>query len=67
MPHEQFNFKLDYNLAALKLKRKIEFDDFVQQICLPDIDTKVADGDVGKVSKQKKNFKFIMQGIEIFY
>lgn len=52
MPHEQFNFKLDNNVAALKLKRKIEFDDFIQPVCMPDKNTNIAEGANGKVSLQ---------------
>lgn len=46
MPHEQFNFKLDNNLAALKLKRKLEFDEFIQPICIPDKNISLMNGNV---------------------
>lgn len=34
--HENFNFNLDNNIAALKMKRVFEFNEFIQPICLPD-------------------------------
>lgn len=49
VPHEGFNFNLDNNLAAIKLKRVIEFDDFVQPICLPERNKDITDESIGKV------------------
>lgn len=36
MTHKDFNFRLENNIAALKLSRDITFNNFVQPICLPD-------------------------------
>lgn len=66
LPHEQFNLKLDNNVAALKLKQSIEFDDFVQPVCLPDKNTSLNDGDMAKVnSKFKLKFKFIFLTLKL--
>lgn len=34
--HEFYTFYLDSNIAALKLTKDIEFNDYVQPICLPE-------------------------------
>jgi hypothetical protein len=46
--HEYFAFQVDHNIAVVKLKRSIEFNDYVQPICLPERD-KLAIGKLGKV------------------
>lgn len=33
--HEDFNFQLENNIAAVKLAKNINFNDYVQPICLP--------------------------------
>jgi hypothetical protein len=50
MPHEGYNYNLDNNIAALRLKRSIEFDDFVQPACLPEPSMDLEDDSIGKVS-----------------
>lgn len=48
LTHEKYNFYLDNNIAALKFTRDIEFNKFVQPICLPE-NTYSVEGKVGKV------------------
>ncbi|KAG5670271.1 hypothetical protein PVAND_000548 [Polypedilum vanderplanki] len=49
LPHEDYNYRLDNNIAALKLRRNIEFDEFVQPACLPEPTMDLEDDSVGKV------------------
>lgn len=46
--HFDYNFNLENNIAALKLSRDIEFNDYVQPICVPENDYSVL-GKIGKV------------------
>lgn len=46
--HEYFNFHLENNIAAVKLTKNIEFNDYVQPICLPE-NGSLAKGKLGKV------------------
>lgn len=46
--HESYNFHLENNIAALKLSREIEYNDFIQPICLPISDLTLR-GKIGKV------------------
>lgn len=46
--HERYNFYLENNIAALKLTRALEFNQYVQPICLPTDDTYLR-GMIGKV------------------
>lgn len=48
VPHEAYNYHLDNNIAAVKLAKEIEFNNFVQPICLPDPSYSVK-GKIGKV------------------
>lgn len=52
--HEYFAFQSEHNIAVMKVKRNIEFNDYVQPICLPERD-KLAIGKLGKVCE---NFDF---------
>jgi Trypsin len=51
--HELFFFHLENNIAAVKLSRSIDFNDYVQPICLPEKGF-VAKGKLGKVSLETK-------------
>ncbi|XP_070503677.1 ovochymase-2-like isoform X2 [Chironomus tepperi] len=47
--HENYNYNLDNNIAAIKVERSIEFDEFVQPACLPDLNLKLKVNDVMKL------------------
>lgn len=47
--HESYDFHLNNNVALVKLSHSIEFNDYIQPICLPHEDFVVADKLIGKV------------------
>ena len=59
MIHESYNYNLENNIAAIKVERNIEFDDFTQPACLPERNMKINDDSVTKVN--------INQAIECAY
>lgn len=46
--HFDYNFNLENNIAALKLSGEIDFNDYVQPICVPETEYSVK-GKIGKV------------------
>jgi Trypsin len=48
IPHQHFNYQLANNIAVLKLTRDIEFNDYVQRVCLPE-ETYSSEGKLGMV------------------
>lgn len=53
-PNNSF-FRNDYDFSLLELDQSLSFNERIQPIALPDVDTKIADGTMCRVSGWGKN------------